>query len=260
MTQRVQSIERGIDALMALVHGPRTLTEVSREAGLSKGTCSRILASLGYQNLVVRTETNAYMLGPGSLRLINGVMGGLGTIVGLGRQAYEELREYTGETIAVHVRVGTDRVCVEELPSTAAVRYMSSVGSSAPLYVGSAGRVLLAFADDDDLERMLAVISSADGNVDIAWLRTELETIRAQGYAVSVGERVHGASAISVPVRGQDDFTAALSILGPDFRLTVEKRLEFLPALCKAAEIIAAVHAETGRSMRAGANGAPNDG
>ena len=255
MTQRVQAIERGIDVLMALLQGPRTLTEVSREADLAKGTCSRILASLSYQNLVVKTESNTFMLGPGCLRLINGVMGGLATIAGVGRQTLVDLWEQTGETIAVHVRVGTERVCVDELPSSAAVRYTSSVGSSAPLNVGSAGRVLLAFAASDELERTLGAMNDTGGALDIQQLRAELDTIRGHGYALSVGERVQGAAAISVPVGGHASVVAALSILGPDFRLTEEKRLDFLPALRTAAEVIGRAHSDAGRFRNAGTNG-----
>lgn len=235
---------------MALVQGPRTLTEVSRTAGLSKGTCSRILASLGYQNLVVKTEANTYVLGPGNLRLVNGVMSGFGTIVGAGRAAFEDLWNQTGETIAIHVRVGTERVCVEELPSGAEVRFMSSVGSSAPLYVGSAGRVLLAFLTDTELNRILAASTSSDEGLDVQRLREALDTIRRQQYAVSIGERVRGAAAISVPITTVDGVIASLSILGPDFRLTEERRVEFLPALRGAAARIGAAYTDARHSTR----------
>jgi DNA-binding IclR family transcriptional regulator len=36
MSDRVQSIERGIDVLIALVDGPKTLAQVTRQTGLSK--------------------------------------------------------------------------------------------------------------------------------------------------------------------------------------------------------------------------------
>lgn len=236
MTDRVQSIERGIDVLMALVQGPRTLTEITRLTGLSKGTAFRMLASLGYENVVVKAEDNTYMLGPGCLRLLDGVMHGVGAIIGAGRIALNGLREATGETVAIHVRVGTDRICIEELPSTQAIRYSSTVGSSAPLHVGSAGRVLLAYTDSEKLERMLDTLQATDPRLDVATLAKELEVIRSRGYDLSEGERVHGAAAISAPILGRQGFVAALSVLGPDFRFTRERRLDLVAELRTAAD------------------------
>src|SRR5580700_10702348 len=99
---------------MSLTQGPKTLTEVSRQTGLTKGTTFRVLVSLGYENMVVKTETT-YTLGPGCLRLLDSVMHGVGAIIGAGRDALIALRDKTGETVAIHVRAGTDRICVEEL-------------------------------------------------------------------------------------------------------------------------------------------------
>src|SRR5438876_440891 len=119
MRDRVQSIERGIDVLMTLVERPKTLTEVMRETGVSKATVFRMLASLGYESVVIKNGNNTYMLGPGCLRLMQGVTHGLGAVTGAGRPALRKLWEQTGETVAIHVRVGTDRICTEELPSPA---------------------------------------------------------------------------------------------------------------------------------------------
>lgn len=239
MTERVQSLERGIDVLMTLIQGPKTLTEVIRETDLPKGTAFRILASLSHENLVVRNVGAGFMLGPGCLRLIDAVMtGGFGTIIGVGRTAVEQLWKTSGETVSVHVKIGTERVCIEELPSAASVRYISAVGSAAPLHVGAAGRLLLAFASADDRERTLDRLVAAGAGFDREALRAELEVIRARAYELSTGERVAGAAAISVPIRGRRGFVASLSVIGPDFRLSDETRLALLPELRGAAEAI----------------------
>lgn len=247
MTHRVQSIERGIDVLMALVEGPKTLTEIARKTSLSKGTAFRMLSSLGYENTVVKSDTNVYMLGPGCLRLIDGVMNGLGASIGAGRAALEELWRKTGETVTIHVRVGPDRVCIEELPSEHPIRYTSNVGSSAPLHIGSAGRILLAFLAPDDLERALASLS-AHGTLDAQKLAADLVHVRERGYDLSEGERVHGAAAISAPIVGRNGFVASLSVLGPDFRFTEDRRLAFVPDLQRAAEATGAALVEIGGS------------
>jgi DNA-binding IclR family transcriptional regulator len=252
---RVQSVERGIDILMALANGPKTLTEVKIETGLSKGTAFRLLASLNYENLVVKeAHSNLYMLGPGFLRLFQGVMQGVGAITAVAKPALTSLWEETEETVTVHVRVGAERICIEELPSPQPIRYVSTLGAAAPLHVGSAGKVLIAFMESAEMEKtlqtlpLLPVTSATISDLDA--LRAELDTVRRQGYAMSHGERIPGASAVSVPVRGLQGFLASLSVLGPADRLPRKRRLELVPLLQSTAEGIGTALSSAGAGGR----------
>lgn len=254
MSPRVQSVERSIDILLALANGSRTLTEVARATGLSKGTAFRLLASLGHQQLVVKEPAaNIYLLGPGFLRMFQGMMGDLGSLATIARPALQELWEATSETIAMHVPIGSERVCVAELPSPEPIRYTSTVGATAPLHVGSAGKVLLASLPPEKLAKTLAALpltSLTQATItEEAALRQELSAVARQGWAMSAGERISGAAAISVPVRGQPDVLAALSILGPAGRLTTQRRLAMLPDLQRAAQRIEAMLAATGAAI-----------
>lgn len=240
MTNRVQAVERSIGILMALANGARTLTDVTRATGLSKGTAFRLLASLNYEQLVVKDPAaNVYLLGPGFLRMFQGVMGDLGSIGTLARPQLEELWQRSGETVTLHVSIGAERICVAELPSPQPIRYVSTVGATAPLHVGSAGKVLLAFLDPTRLERTLAALSltamTGATTTDPAVLRQELEAVARQGWAMSTGERITGASAISIPVSGGPGVLASLSVLGPSDRLTAQARMALLPELERAA-------------------------
>jgi len=241
VSERVQSIERAIDLLMALSNGPRTLTEVARETGLSKATTFRILASLGHESLVVKEEERgAYMLGLGFLRLTQGLLQGAGAVGLVARPTLEDLREKTGETITIHIRVGLERMCVQELASPSPLRYNADVGTTAPLHTGSAGRVLLALMEPPELERTFARLPltpiAPNTITDAEALRKAVDRAREQGYSMSSAERLQGAAAISVPVRGAGGLGAALSILGPDYRLPESRRMGFLPDLWRAAE------------------------
>jgi DNA-binding IclR family transcriptional regulator len=245
MTNRVQAVERSIGILMALANGARTLTDVTRATGLSKGTAFRLLASLNHEQLVVKDPAaNVYLLGPGFLRMFQGVMGDLGSIATLARPQLQELWRSSAETVTLHVSIGAERICVAELPSPQPIRYISSVGTTAPLHVGSAGKVLLAFLETTRLERTLAALPLAAmtgaTTTDTAVLRQELATVARQGWAMSTGERITGASAISIPVSGGPGVLAALSVLGPSDRLTSQARMALLPELKRAAEGIEA--------------------
>lgn len=247
---RVHSVERAVDILMTLSTMPRTLTEVTRETGLPKGTAFRLLSSLGYRNVVVKApESSLYSLGPGFLRASQAVLTGLGALAHVARPPLARLWKETNETITLHVRVGIERVCVEELPSPLAIRYVSEVGACAPLWIGSAGKVLLAAMDPGDVEKVIAaapLVRRADGSTRNATaLRREIDAARRRGWAMSAGERIVGAAAVSVPICWSPDIKASLSVLGPANRLTRRRRAELVPTLLEAARAVEALLSES---------------
>jgi IclR family acetate operon transcriptional repressor len=246
MSDRVQSVERSIDILMVLGQGPRSLTQISVATGLSKGTTHRLLSSLNYQSVVLKHPSdNVYLLGPGVLRLVQEAMQGIGSFAILARPAMAELRDATNETITLHVRVGLERIVVEQLPSPQPLRYTASVGSVAPLHVGSAGKTLLAFDDEDEIDRTLEELRleaiTPATIVNPHALREELAEVRARGWATSFGERVPDAAAVSVPVFANSRLVAVMSVLAPASRLGVDRQQEVLPDLRRAAIAFQAV-------------------
>jgi DNA-binding IclR family transcriptional regulator len=239
-TGRVQVIERSLDILEVLAEGPQSLSVICRETGLSKATAFRLLAGLNQRGVVIKDPNTAtYILGPGLLRLVQGALSGIGAIATLGRGAIEELSEATGETVALHVQAGLERVCVDEAPSAQVIRYTSSVGSSARLDVGAAGKVLLAFVPDKERERLLTLLEPklTEEGIEMAKLRRTIATARRQGWATSVGERVRGASAISLPVES-NPLLLSLSVLGPSTRLDKPALKAMLPEMSRTAKTL----------------------
>lgn len=247
MSERVQALERGIDILMVLAAGPKTLTEICRETGLSKATAYRLLANLGYRQLVIKDPAGSlHLLGPGFLKLVQSARQGLGSIGVIARPAMVEAVAATGETLALHVRLGGERICVEEVQSPLPIRYAAVAGQAAPLHVGAAGKALLAFLDEPELERTLASLPlqrvTERSTSDLCELRRELARIREVGYATSTGERFAGAAAISMPVQSDGDTIAVVSVLGPADRFSDDRRPELLTAVrVAAAQIEAAI-------------------
>lgn len=225
----VRAVARAIDILFAIAGGPLTLGEIAQRTGLTKGTCHRLLASLGYRQLALQDpRTGSYLLGPGCFRFVEAIGSGLGGLDAIARPILEELRRETEETVTLHVRIGGQRICVAELPSHQAVRYTAGVGSAAPVHVGSAGKTLLAFMNPDERKRLLTSLdlqAITPGTItELDALVEGLEGIRRQGWASSRGERVPGAAAVSVPIKGPEGpVVAALSILAPETRLPVER-------------------------------------
>lgn len=240
----VKSVARAIDILLTLERGAQSLGRVAERTGLSKATAHRLLGSLAHGQLVIQDPTSGdYMLGPGCFGIADAVIRGFGGVGVIAAPVLEDLRDATQETIALHVRAGTQRVCVGQLASPQPVRFAARVGAANPLHTGSMGKLLLAYSEERErneiFERMTLERVTETTITDRGVLDREMDQIRRRGYAKSRGERVVGGAAMSAPIFGTDKrILAALSILGPDARLTEAKMREFRPLLIDAARDI----------------------
>jgi DNA-binding IclR family transcriptional regulator len=141
----------------------------------------------------------------------------------------QNLWRSTEETVTLNIRMGLHRVCIEELRSPQRLLYTAGVGSKLPLHVGASGKVILAFAVPKERAKLLDALTFAqltsETITDRERLEEELDRVRERGWAVSLGERLPGATGISVPVRDPSGLVMSLSLLGPRERLG-EERLE----------------------------------
>ena len=70
-------------------------------------------------------------------------------------------------------------------------------------------------------------------------LRSELEAVRREDFAIAVDELEPGLAAIAAPVRGAGgEVVAALSISGPTMRMTPERIAELKPTLINEARTL----------------------
>ena len=149
------------------------------------------------------------------------------------------LRRKTNETVSLYVPSGNERVLIERLESTHFIRVIAQVGEHMPLYAGASGKVFLAFLPPEKREEVfeskhLDRLTSRT-IIDIDELRKELVIIRKQGYAISHGERVEGASSVSAPIFNfQNQVIGAISISGPTSRFSEERIADFFEPLVKA--------------------------
>jgi IclR family transcriptional regulator, KDG regulon repressor len=237
----VQVIDRSIDLLETLSEGPRSLTDLCRVTGLPKGTAFRLLAGLAARGMVIKDPVGGtYMVGPALLGLLQGTLSGIGAIATVGQTALRELSESTGETVALHVQSGLERLNLEEVPSLQSIRYSSLAGAVAPVHNGSVGAVLLAFSPEKRCERTLDLLEASGEAFDRGAVEARLSKARRDRYAISIGERVPGATAISVPVQSHH-MLLALSVLGPQPRLPVARLKSFLPEMRRAADRLVVV-------------------
>ncbi|MGN6230438.1 MAG: IclR family transcriptional regulator [Trinickia sp.] len=175
-----------------------SLAELATRTGLYKSTILRLIASLIHHRMLLRADDGRYFVGPGALQL--------GAIYQRGLQLSDvilplmrALRDGSGESVSFYVRQQNLRVCLHRVDSTHAIRDHVREGDVLPMDKGSGGRVLTAFG-------------GARGQL--------YETIRREGYYISIGERDEETAGISTPVfSAEQPLAGALTLAGPRSRV-----------------------------------------
>jgi IclR family pca regulon transcriptional regulator len=201
----VQSLERGLGVIRAFDadHPELTLSDVARATGLTRAASRRFLltlADLGY----VRTEGRWFSLSPRVLELGYAYLSSL-TLPEVAEPHLERLVGEVRESSSVSVLDGEDIVYVARVPVSRIMTVSISVGTRFPAYATSMGRVLLAGLEPAALNGYLATVRldrlSPRTVTSPGALRTELDRVRAQGWALVDQELEEGLRSVAAPVR-----------------------------------------------------------
>jgi DNA-binding IclR family transcriptional regulator len=205
---------------------PVSLGYVRSALDMPKSTTHRLLAELAGLGIVRRTEDGRYSLGP---RLLYWGEAAAETfdMRAMAEPSMRQLRDQVGESVHLYVREHDMRTCIAAVEARHELRPFIQLGRLLPLRAGAAGKLLLAFADEEvqrlELRRARSDAASFP-NAPGARLNDQLEQIRAERWAISVGERENGVAAAAVPiVDSRARVVAALCISGPTTRLNPER-------------------------------------
>jgi IclR family pca regulon transcriptional regulator len=244
--QSLQSLERGIAVIQVFSreHPALTLSEVARLAGITRATARRILLTLEKLGHV-RSDGRLFSLTPRVLTLGWAYLSSL-NLWEIAQPLMEDLARETKESCSAATLDLPDIVYVARVPTGRIMTITLGVGSRLPAHATSMGRVLLAHLPPDELDRFLAETPlerytertiTSQGR-----LRSELASVRGQGWALVDGELETGLRSIAAPIRGADDRTiAALNTSASSSRVSLEEfRSRFLPVLIETADAISA--------------------
>lgn len=217
----VRAVGRALDILQAFRTDDRGLTasEILKRVDLSRPTLYRLLRTLELRGFVTSSgEPQQFQLGAAVAHLAHVWTSGL-DITTSAQPMMHRLWEETGETVALLVHQGRDRICVAELPSAQPLSFRRGVGHRERITLGASGKVVLAFSSD--AEHYLAELVAAQ---DQPHYREELAQIRDAGYAVSKDELIKGAVAMAAPFfTGGSKVLGSLAVYGPSARVNESK-------------------------------------
>jgi IclR family pca regulon transcriptional regulator len=241
--QFVQSLERGLSVIRALsAPEPQTLSDVARTAGLTRAAARRFLLTLQQLGYVASTD-GRFSLTPQVLELGYAYLSSL-SLPEVVQPHLERLVELVHESSSVSVLDGSDVVYVARVPTRRIMAVSISVGTRFPAFATSMGRVLLAGLSPEALDAALARTElrplTAGTIDDEARLRTELDRVRAQGWALVDQELEAGLRSVAAPIRDPaGTVVAAVNVSAHATRTGVaEVKRSLLPPLLATAKAI----------------------
>jgi DNA-binding IclR family transcriptional regulator len=230
-----QSIFRALSILQAVTPDSPwvTASEVAARFGYSMPTAHRLLRALQSEGFLTFGRTvHEYRPGPEILRL-SGIIIDHDDLIPRAYSSLARLRDLTGESAALHWRLGNSRSSVQEMVSPHAVHVAMGIGRRYPLTRGAAGKALLSAARPEDVENVLADPAVVSPRAGSGRFRAELESARTLGYARSSGETIAGAASVAGAVDWVCRGVAAISITGPEARFGPSRQLAAGHALLK---------------------------
>jgi len=211
----VQSIERGFAVLLAFdadLPTP-TLAELATATGYSRPAVRRILLTLQRLGYVASTGSR-WTLTPRVLTIGQHFAATHG-VVEVAQPHLLHLAEATQESASLAQLDDLQVVYVARVQVRRVMRISIDVGSRVPIHATSMGRVLLAWAGADLVERVIASglpQLTRTTVTDPVGFRNVLHDVRRLGFAVVDSELEDGLLSAAVPVHdAQGDVLAALA-------------------------------------------------
>jgi DNA-binding IclR family transcriptional regulator len=214
MTQRIVRVLETFTADRTV----QSASEIGRRAGLPSSTAHRLVDELVEEGLLDRDEDRRVRLG---LRLWELALRGSQAL--RLRQAALPFMERIQSRVREHTQLAVleqdSALFLERLSHPAAGANITRIAGRLPLHASSSGLVLLAYADADLQERVLAgalPALSPETVTDASSLARILAGIRRAGFVVAPGSVEAVSTGVAVPVRDETGVVvAALSVVLP---------------------------------------------
>jgi len=237
----IKSVDRALQILFAFSVDERLLgvSELSEKLGLNQSTVHHLAASLKRWGLLEQDPASRkYRLGVRSIEL-GGTMLQSRSLARAIQPYLYHVAENVKETAYLGVLIGGDLLNLEQVCGPHLIQYAGWQGRRTPFYCSSAGKVLAAYLSEPQQERLLSEYPlqafTTHTMTDPDVIREALAQVRAQGYAISVGELDENINAIAVPVKrlasNDTRVIAAIGVTGPAYRFTPEAIQAAIPFL-----------------------------
>lgn len=245
-TQRdhVGSFARGLEVMEILAAHPAglTLTEMARQAGLTRAGARRFLLTLVAEGYAVQ-EGRRFMLSSRLIAIARTWLSGA-SLWSFAEPFMRAVSQRLDESCSAAILSGEDVVYVARVAGRRILSVALHVGTRLPACCTSMGRVLLSDLPPRELDGFLAGATIRANTPKTVTDRPRLAALIAEagarGYAIVDEELEIGLRSIAVPIRDRSGrIVAAINVSTQSARLSVrEMEREILPHLRQAAASI----------------------
>jgi DNA-binding IclR family transcriptional regulator len=187
---------------------PMGVTEIARTLGIAPGTAFRGLDALQNAGLLARQPSaSRFVLGPATLGLRQSLLS-LFRIRDVCLPYLRQLASASGETSALHVRIGWYAARVAVVPGTAEMTSGAVLKGAQLLSAEAAGQAILAYLPRNQVARFLNWTSTR-GIVIPGGLERGLADLRSRGFAAESGPDL---GVLAVPIRKSDQAFASITV------------------------------------------------
>ena len=220
------------------------LKDLAEQTGMNKSTTYRMLAHLEREGYLFRDDTGAYLIGPKLVRMGSATTY-QDTLRRISHPVLQKLWKATAETVNIGILDGREVLYLDVIVSPQSFRLVSQIGTRRPLHCTALGKALVAYLPDEAKERLISSLKlerfTRRTLTRLAQLRKELREVRQRGYGLDDEETVMGARCVGAPIFDQDGkAVAAISLSGPNTRVSKEETPVFAAAVMEAARSISA--------------------
>lgn len=201
----MRSVERVLAmlALFAESEDEVAAEDIRRALNIPRSTCFRLLKCLVDARFIERLD-QGYTIGP-LARKLGGQPWQHQYLRRLFAHRIRAASEVSHKTVNLNVLHRDNyRLCILQVHSSfQEIRHYTPLETPLPLYVGSAGKCIWAHLPEElrtEIYETNAAMIALPREEQFA----QLDLFRAQGYAVSRGERVSGVSSVSIPLFGRE--------------------------------------------------------
>ncbi len=228
-------------------------SQIARALELHRSSIYRYLTVLLENGYIAKTEEGRYRLGPRVFELASTALGRI-ELRNVAHPVLIRLCEETDATAHLCRLDGAEVIYLDKVESPRTLPLYSRVGGRAPAYCTGVGKTLLAYLQDEQLERILdeTVFERHTTNTltDREAVRRELAQIRRQGYGFDREEHEEGISCVAVPL-----FNFAEEVIGSISVTDLKRKIDgreslYLERLLAAAQEISGVMGHQSKGER----------
>lgn len=227
----IASLSRALDMLIYIYDQghPVRISDMARNMELSKSTVYRALYTMEQKGFIQKNEENdTYWLGMKLFALGARIQEKM-TIAEIAHPFTKHLHDEFQEVVNLSKLEyhSTDRpkivVVYKEESSSFVLKANPGIGVFSDCHSSAAGKCLLAFSDDIDVDNMEPFeLQKYTEHTITNWndFLSEIHDARQNGYAVDQDERENGLTCIGAPIFDRNGHvTAAVSMAGPSRRM-----------------------------------------